>query len=130
MRQATTALLFCLSCSLASATEFVRPRPLTEYADILLAQELDTTVGALNDHLSKCIDSGTGNSAECYCRYPAEADAAKVSYEKILKARPKWKGKVLFWTDAQNLASHNLVMPAIESLLQASAESCGSGIRH
>ncbi len=130
MRQITTALLLCLSSSIACATEFVRPRPLTEYADILLAQELDTSIGALNDQLSKCIDAGAGNSSECYCRYPAEAGAAKVAYEKILQARPKWKGKVLFWKDAQNLASHSLVMPAIESLLQAPAESCGSGSRH
>lgn len=125
-----TAVLLCISCSLASATELVRPRPLTEYADILLAQELDTTIVTLNEHISKCIEAGSGNSSECYCRYPAEADAAKMAYEKILKARPKWKGKVLFWKDAQNTASYSLIMPAIESMLQLPVESCGSGVQH
>lgn len=105
---------FCLT---AMATEFVRPRPLIEYNDILLAQELDTAINTLNDRLAQCVDSGAGKPAECYCRYPAELEAAKASYEKVMQARPKWKGRVLFWKDTANVASHNLVMPAIENLL-------------
>lgn len=130
MRQLTLALMFLLPCSLAFATEFVRPRPLTEYADILLAQELDTAINALNNHMSQCVDSGVGNPSECNCRYAEEAKAAEASYEKVLQARPKWKGKVLFWKDTQNLASYYLIMPAVESLLQSPAQGCGTTPRH
>lgn len=125
MRHITIALLFFLPCSLASATELVRPRPLTEYADILLAQELDTAISALNDSVSQCVDSGAGKPSECYCRYPVEVDVAKASYEKVLQARPKWKGKILYWKNMENLVSHNLVMPAIENQLR-SPRSCSS----
>ncbi len=130
MRLITLALMLALPASLATAAEFVRPRPLTEYADILLAQKLDTAISALNDRIAQCIDSGAGNPSECYCRYPGEADAAKASYEKVLEARPKWKGRVLFWKDTENLASHNLVMPAIESLLQTPTQGCDPAPRH
>lgn len=130
MRQLTVASLVFLSCPVASATEFVRPRPLTEYADILLAQELDTAINVLNDRLRQCVDSNAGNPSECYCRYPTEAGAAKASYEKVLQARPKWKGKILFWKNMQSQASHNLVMPAIENQLQSSSQGCGSMPQH
>ncbi len=124
MRQAIIAVLFSLVCSLASATELVRSRPLLEYADILLAQELDTVVNTLNDRMSQCVNSGAGNYSECYCRNSAEVGTAKSSYEKVLEARPKWKGKALFWKDPKDLASHNLVMPAIESLIQSPSQGC------
>lgn len=130
MRQITIALLFFLPSSLVSATELVRPRPLTEYADILLAQELNTAISALNDRVSQCVDSGAGKPSECYCRYPVEADAAKASYEKVLQARPKWKGKILFWKNPENLASHNLVMPAIENQLRSPTQGCSSTSLH
>lgn len=125
MRRIALVILIVLACNCASATEFVRPRPLTEYADLLLAHELDTSIAALNDRMAQCVESGAGNPSECYCRYPEEADAAKASYDKVIQARPKWKGKILFWKDTQNLAGHNLVMPAIENLLQLPTESCG-----
>jgi hypothetical protein len=126
MRQLTVASLIFLPCSLSFATEFVRPRPLTEYADILLAQELDTAINVLNARLTQCVDSNAESPSDCYCRYPQEAGAAKASYEKVLQARPKWKGKILFWKNMQNLASHNLVMPAIENQLRSSTQGCSS----
>lgn len=130
MRQITIALLFFLPSSLVLATELVRPRPLTEYADILLAQELDTAISALNDRVSQCVDSGAGKPSECYCRYPDEADVAKASYDKVLQARPKWKGKILFWKNTENLASYKLVMPAIENQLRSPTQGCSSIPQH
>ena len=126
LRQVAIALLFFLACSLASATEFTRPKPLTEYADILLAQELDTALNALNDRVTQCVDSGTGNPTECFCRHMGEAETAKASYEKVLQARPKWKGKILYWKSTENQASHNLVMPAIDHQLRSSAPGCSA----
>ena len=126
MRKTTIALLFFLPSSLTTAAELVRPRPLTEYADILLAQELDTAISALNDRVSKCVDSGAGKASECYCRYPGEAGAAKALFEKVLQERPKWKGKILFWKNIENHASHNLVMPAIENQLRSPSQGCSS----
>lgn len=126
MCRLTLVLVLSLSSSLACATDFVRPRPLTEYADILLAQELDAAMTALNDRMSKCLGSGAGDAAECYCRYPGEAGSAGDAYRKIMEARPKWKGRVLFWKDMQSLASRSLIMPAVESLLQARPQSCAN----
>lgn len=97
-----------------------------EYDDILLAQELDTAINALNDRVTQCVDSGAGKPSECFCRYPEEAEAAKASYEQVLQARPKWKGKLLYWKNMENLASHNLVMPAIDHQLRSSTQGCSS----
>lgn len=119
-------LLSLLSHSHAFGTEFVRPRPLLEYEDILLAQQLDSSVSKLNALLTPCVDSGSGSPEECYCRYPRETQALKDSYEKTLQARPKWKGKILFWKNVANLQSHNLVMPAIENQLKSSPPTCKS----
>lgn len=126
LHQFAFALLFFFSCSYAFATDFVRPRPLVEYGDILLAQELDTSLGILDDRLSKCIESGTGNPAQCYCRHPQETQAVKMSYDKVLQARPKWKGKILFWKDTANMQSRNLVMPAIENQLRTASLDCST----
>lgn len=120
------AILFMPSTSFALGTEFVRPRPLLEYEDILLAQQLNSSVSSLNDLLTQCVDSSSGNSAECYCRHPKEAQAVKNSYETTLQARPKWKGKILYWKDPADMKSHNLVMPAIEHQLKSSTLSCDS----
>ena len=120
----TMVLLFSLSWSLASATEFVRPRPLTEYEDILLAQELYTAINAFNDRVTPCVSAGTSELSECSCRYPAEASAAKAVYERVLQARPKWTGKILYWKNPESLVSHNLVMPAINQQLQSSNARC------
>ena len=119
-------LLFLLSYSYALGTEFVRPRPLVEYGDILLAQELDTSLGNLDNQLTKCIDAGTGNPAQCYCQHPQETQAVKMSYDKVLQARPKWKGKILFWKDTANMQSHNLVIPAIENQLKTASLDCAT----
>lgn len=116
--------LFLLS-SAAFATDFVRPRPLMEYEDIMLAQELDSTLSALNDGLVRCVDAGTASPEECHCRFPKEVQAAKLSYERVLTARPKWKGKILYWKNTANLQSRNLVMPAVETQLQSTTAACG-----
>jgi len=126
MPRIVIALIFLLPCASVLAAELVRPRPLMEYTDILLAQELDIAVGTLNDSLAHCIDSGIGSASECYCRHPLEAEATKAIYVKILQARPKWKGKVLFWKNPETLASRNLVMPAIDNMLQSPDQECGS----
>jgi len=125
MRLVAMVLLSFLACLPASATEFMRPRPLTEYGDILLAQELDTAINALNDRMTQCIDSGAGSPPECFCRHAGEAGIAKTAYEKVLQARPKWKGKILYWKNMENQASHNLIMPAIDHQLRSSTAECG-----
>lgn len=50
------SVLFLLFSS-ALATEFVRPKPLVEHEDTMLAQELDSSLSTLNDGLAKCVDS-------------------------------------------------------------------------
>ena len=120
---ALSGLLLCTPC-LVCATELVRPRPLMEYADIMLAQELDVAVTTLNEHVQKCVDSGAGDPAECFCRSRQQADTAQVSYVKTLEARPKWQGKILYWKNTDTLASRQLIMPAIEQQLRASPPQC------
>jgi hypothetical protein len=129
LRRIALSGLLLITPSLVCATELVRPRPLMEYADILLAQELDVAVTALNDQLQQCVDSGTGTPAECFCRSPKEADAARVSYAKTLQARPKWQGKILYWKNTDTLASRQLVMPALEQQLGASAPACSQPVK-
>jgi hypothetical protein len=109
----------------SSATELVRPRPLVEYADIQLAQELDTALANLNGKVSHCVDSGENHPSACRCHFRTEAEVTQASYEKVLQARPKWKGKILYWKNPDNLSSHHLVMPAIAHQLNA-WHACGS----
>lgn len=120
LRAITLAGLSLLTPSLVGATELVRPKPLMEYADILLAQELDSAVSVLDARVSQCVESSTGNAGECYCRFPSEADTAKAAYEKTLEARPKWQGKILYWKNPETLASRQLIMPAIGQQLRSS----------
>lgn len=117
------SFLFLLSCSFAFATEFVRPRPLVEYEDIMLAQELDAALGLLNEQLAACLDAGKAAPDECNCQLQKEAQAARLSFDKVMQSRPKWKGKILFWKNTTTLQSRNLVMPAIERQL-SSATAC------
>jgi hypothetical protein len=126
LRAITLVGLFCLTPALVAATELVRPKPLMEYADILLAQELDVAVSALDTRVSHCVESGAGNAGECYCRFPSEADAAKTVYEKTLEARPKWQGKILYWKNPESLASRQLIMPALGQQLQSSMPMCSA----
>lgn len=125
VRATSLALLLSLLFPLASATELVRPRPLMEYADIQLAQELDTALVTLNDKVSQCAGNNEENPSACLCRFQSEADATQASYEKVLQARPKWKDKILYWKNPENMSSHNLVMPAIEHQLKSS-HACNS----
>lgn len=125
-RQATIALIFLFAGSIASATEFVRPRPLSKFDDILLAQELDTVINVLNNRITLCVDAGRESPTECFCRYPEEANNAKKSYDKILLARPNWRGKILYWQTLDNQASHQLVMPAVENQLRSSTLTCST----
>jgi hypothetical protein len=126
LRAITLVGLFCLTPALVAATELVRPKPLMEYADILLAQELDVAVSALNTRVSHCVESGAGNGGDCLCRYRSEADTAKAAYEKTLAARPKWQGKILYWKNPESLASRQLIMPALGQQLQSSMPMCST----
>lgn len=128
LRTIILAGLFFLTPSLVSATELVRPKPLMEYADILLAQELDGAVSALDARVSQCVESGTGNAGDCLCRYPDEAGAARAAYEKTLAQRPKWQGKILYWKNTETLDSRQLIMPAIGQQLQSSMPMCATQI--
>jgi hypothetical protein len=122
----TMASMLFLAVSGTSATEFVRPRPLIEYEDIMLAQELDNALGGLDARLASCADAGPESADTCRCRYPKETEATKAAYEKVMAVRPKWKGKILFWKNPDTQASRNLVMPAIDSQL-SSISACGAG---
>jgi hypothetical protein len=124
LRAITLAWLFCLTPSLVWATELVRPKPLMEYADILLAQELDGAVSALDARVSQCVEANMGNAGDCFCRYPNEAETARAAYEKTVAARPKWQGKILYWKNTETLASRQLIMPAIGQQLQSSMPGC------
>jgi len=122
IRPITLASLLFLGCTHASATEFVRPRPLTEYDDVQLAQELNAAIDSLNDRMTQCVGSDSGTASKCFCRYSSEAGVAKAVYEKTLEARPKWKGKILYWKNPKNLTSHNLVIPAIDHQLSTTLQ--------
>jgi hypothetical protein len=125
-RQHPLAIALCFLCfsSIASGTEFVRPRPLMEYEDILLAEKLDSPVSKLNDLLSQCIDAGARDPVECHCQHPEEVRAVKTSYEQVLQARPKWRGKVLFWKNTENMQSRKLILPAIENQVNSPTLNC------
>lgn len=124
LRLLPAAVPLCLSCALADAAEFLRPRPLMEYHDVMLAQELDTALVTLNDRQKKCVNAGKASPNECACRYPAEASIAMASFDKALQARPAWKGKILYWKNPDNQASRQLVMPAIEHQLKTALSAC------
>jgi len=126
LRTIVLAGLFFLAPSLVNATELVRPKPLMEYADILLAQELDAAVSALDARVAQCVESGTGKAGDCLCRYPNEMGAARTAYEKTLAQRPKWKGNILYWKNTDTLASRQLIMPAIGQQLQSSKPMCAT----
>lgn len=124
LRSITLAGLFLSAPPFAGATELVRPRPLMEYTDILLAQQLDVAVSALDAHVTQCVGSGGGNAAECSCRYRSEVETAKAVYARTLEARPKWQGKILYWKNTDTQASRQLIMPAIDRQLQSSITEC------
>ena len=123
-RQIAIALALLLPAAMASAVELLRPKPLMEYHDILLAQELDSALAVLNDRWSNCKDATSEKPEACACRHPEAAKNAADAYDKVVQARPKWKGKILYWKNPDNQESRQLVMPAIDHQLKAGALDC------
>lgn len=124
LRLLPAALPLCLASAPADAVELLRPRPLMEYHDVMLAQELDTALAVLNSRTAQCVGSGEASPEACACRFPAETSVATASYDKVLQARPSWKGKVLYWKNPNNHTSHQIVMPALEHQLITAQSAC------
>ncbi len=95
------------------------PLELTVPADVEEATALNTGIDRISGKVTACIEGG-GDPGACLCRNAAaDLVALKGAYDAAIARHPGWRGRVLFFTNADRSRSWNINMPGLEGALSA-----------
>ena len=109
----------CLSQATAS-----QPFIITDNKAVRTAESLFQEVRSLADLVTPCVESGKGNPLECACRFQAQLSRVQMSARSVQAQYPKWRDKVVNWTDPTTKLSRAMSLEAVarQSSLQCVAK--------
>ncbi len=94
------------------------PLELTAPAEIATAKALNDGIDRISGKVTPCVEKG-GDPGTCLCQNAGDLAALKRAYEAAVAGHPAWRGRVLFFSNADKSRSWNISMPGLERALSA-----------
>ena len=115
MNRAVVAILV-LALPAAALAEKKPPLELTAAAEIEEAKALNAGIDRIAGRVTPCVEKG-GDPTTCLCRNAADLAALKGAYQAAVAKHPAWRGRMLFFSNAERSYSWNISMPGLERAL-------------
>lgn len=116
-RSALVAALLALAppapAAHAQAQQPQGPLELTAPADIEDAKALNAGIDRISGKVTACVERG-GDPKNCMCRETADTAALKRAYDAALAKHPAWRGRLLFFTNAEKNRSWHINVPGLK----------------
>ena len=116
MNRAVAAAVFALALPAVARTQGQAPLELTAPAEITVARTLNDGIDRISGKLTPCVEKG-GDPGTCLCQNAGDLAALKRAYEAVVAGHPAWRGRVLFFSNADKSRSWNISMPGLERAL-------------
>ncbi len=109
-----------LSLALPASAQAERQAPveLTAPVEIAAAKALNDRIDRISAKVTPCVEKG-GDPNTCQCQNADDLAALKRAYEAAVASHPAWRGRVVFFRNADGCYSWHLSMPGIERALSS-----------
>ncbi len=115
MGRVAAAVLSIGLCGTAQA-ERQAPLELTVPAEIEEAKALNAGIDRISGKVTPCVEKG-GDPKACLCQNAADLAALRNAFQTAVANHPLWRGRVLFFSNADGSYSWNISMPGLERAL-------------
>jgi hypothetical protein len=117
MKRVVAAALWLASPALAQVGGQA-PIELTAPAEIREARALHAHIERISGKVTPCVEKG-GDPKTCQCQDADELAALRRAYEAAVAGHPAWRGRTLFFSNADGSYAWNISMPGLERALSA-----------
>jgi hypothetical protein len=115
MNRAVVAFL-SLALPAVALAERQPPLELTASPEIEEAKALNAGIDRISGNVTPCVEKG-GDPETCLCQNAADLAALRGAYQAAVAKHPAWRGRVLFFSNAERSYSWNISMPGLERAL-------------